>query len=138
MSGQGLAVREEGRPGPGCDPESVLRMLREGAEPVARLAALVPASRGKRCLPSTLVRWILFGKRGVRLEGFVGPGKSWHSSAPALARFFARLTEIRCAGERFPPASPAADDKRGREREERSARAAEAMERLGRPQRKGK
>jgi hypothetical protein len=81
------------------DPKMIERLLREGCVPVTRAVALAPPScRGKGRTVSTLVRWIEEGKRGVRLEGFYGADKCWWTSAGALARFFARLTEMRLAG----------------------------------------
>jgi hypothetical protein len=97
------------------DPKMIERLLREGCVPVTRAVALAPPScRGKGRTVSTLVRWIEEGKRGVRLEGFYGADKCWWTSAGALARFFARLTEMRLAGRRRAPASAARDDARRR------------------------
>ncbi|HVS40143.1 MAG TPA: hypothetical protein VMS17_31585, partial [Gemmataceae bacterium] len=102
------------------DPRMVQRLLEEGAQPVTRLTALIPPSRGKARSPTTLTKWILLGKHGVLLEGFVGPDKAWWSSAGALARFFARLTEERRATEGTPPLGRPAQEREQRDREERS------------------
>ena len=75
------------------EPETVERLLDEGAKPVSRLVGLLPAVRGKARDPWTLVRWIKDGKDGIRLEGFTGPDGAWWSSKAALARFLAALTE---------------------------------------------
>jgi hypothetical protein len=72
--------------------QSIERILLEGAESVADLAKTLPAPRGESVAPATLVRWIRHGKKGVLLEGYT-KGQGWYSSKPALARFFAALTE---------------------------------------------
>jgi hypothetical protein len=107
------------------DPKMIERLLREGALPVTRALALAPpACRGKGRTVSTLVRWIEEGKRGVRLEGFFGADKTWWTSAGALGRFFARLTEMKLAGRRKRPTS-AVDDDAERQTLKRAARAAD-------------
>jgi hypothetical protein len=106
------------------DPKMVERLLREGSIPVTRALALAPpACRGKGRTVSTLVRWIEEGKRGVRLEGFYGADKTWWTSAGAMGRFFARLTEMRLAGRRERPTSACADAAEQRDRERRAAAA---------------
>lgn len=75
-------------------PETVSRLIDEGAETVASLAMAFPATRGAPRRSDTLVRWIRHGLHGgsVKLEGFVGPDGAWWSSKKALARFFAART----------------------------------------------
>jgi hypothetical protein len=104
------------------DPKMVERLLREGSIPVTRALALAPpACRGKGRTVSTLIRWIMEGKRGVRLEGFFGADKCWWTSAGALARFFARLTEMKLAGRRQRPTSACEDAADLRDRQRRAA-----------------
>lgn len=82
------------------------RILAEGAEPVVDLAKTLPAPRGERVAAATLVRWIRRGKKGVLLEGYT-KGQGWYSSKPALARFFAALTE-----QQLPPAVKTVSERR--------------------------
>lgn len=80
------------------------RLLREGPVAVVHLAKRVPAARAGRVDghrgtrghvgAMTLVRWIRDGRKGVYLDGMIGAGGGWHSSLPALGRFFARLTAM--------------------------------------------
>lgn len=93
-----------------ADAKTIERLLREGALSVARAAALTPPCRGRRRAASTLVAWIERGKRGIRLEGYYGADKTWWTSAAALARFFAALTDMRLAERGFRPTSAATDD----------------------------
>lgn len=60
------------------------------------------ATRGEQARPSTLVRWILRGKLGVRLDAVKLNGKGWLTSREALARFAASLS-ARAAGQAIPP-----------------------------------
>jgi len=76
------------------------------------------------------VRWIEDGKRGVRLEGFYGADKCWWTSAGALARFFARLTDMKLAGRGFRPTSVCADEAEAADRQRRAKAANEEMDRL--------
>jgi hypothetical protein len=109
---------------PAVDPKMVERLLREGSITVTRALALAPpACRGKGRTVSTLVRWIVEGKRGVRLEAFYGADKCWWTSAGALARFFARLTEMKQAGRRHRPTSACEDAADLRDRKQRSVAA---------------
>src|SRR4051812_46018267 len=89
------------------DAATIVKLLEEGAIPVHDLVALLPPETGKRRRPETLVRWIVHGKKGIRLEGFCGGGKGWYSSKQALARFFAALTEKRVGTQpACPPPAP--------------------------------
>lgn len=72
------------------------RLIDEGPVPVSVAAKLLPASRQRKsgkghAHPMMLIRWIMQGKRGVFLDGMRGPGKSWLTSKPAVARFMAAL-----------------------------------------------
>jgi hypothetical protein len=89
------------------DPRMIERLLREGPLPVTKATALVPPCRGRSRAPSTLVAWIERGKRGIRLEGYYGADKCYWTSAAALARFFARLTDMRLAGRGCVTSAPA-------------------------------
>jgi hypothetical protein len=69
------------------------RIQADGPITVTRAARLVPASnRHGYASASTLVRWIIYGKRGVRLDGSRLTGKTWWTSAKALERFWADLS----------------------------------------------
>lgn len=41
---------------------------------------------------STVVRWIVAGKRGVFLDGTRSGGRGWHTTTAACARFLEQLT----------------------------------------------
>lgn len=73
------------------------RILTENPIPVTQAAKLVPspvASRHKHVSANALVGWILRGKRGVLLDGYRGPGKTWWTSAAAIRRFLAELSKV--------------------------------------------
>src|SRR5262249_16805072 len=73
------------------------RIMSEGAIPVSKAAKLIVAEKG-RIHPypssSTLVRWIVRGKRGCFLDGCQLSGETWFTSKQALVRFAAGLSEI--------------------------------------------
>lgn len=98
------------------------RLTRDAAEgsPLVPVSRLRPAAGAG---PTALCRWILRGKRGVYLDGVRGPGKSWCSTALAVARFFAQLSAVEAG--RSPPVEPPA----GRARRARAA--IEELRRLG-------
>jgi len=74
------------------------RLSREELLTVAQAARFVPRLRGQRTAPSTLIRWIIHGKRGVYLDGIRLSGKTWWTSAAAVARFTAALTRVSIGG----------------------------------------
>lgn len=57
---------------------------------LTRATKYVPARRGHRVAPSTVWRWIVYGHKGVKLEGLRTPA-GWFTSVEALGRFFAEL-----------------------------------------------
>src|SRR5450755_2142960 len=73
------------------DPETVEKLLDEGAMPISKLVRLLPPARGKARDPFTLVRWIKKGVGGVRMEGLI-VGGGWWSGKAALARFLSATT----------------------------------------------
>jgi hypothetical protein len=83
------------------DPKVIEQLLSEGAVSVTEAIRKLPTANGVR-RPETMTRWIVQGKHGVQLEGFSGPDKTWWTSWPALARFFAALTAQRL-GKQLPP-----------------------------------
>jgi hypothetical protein len=107
--------------------EIATRLQAEQMLRVSQAARLVP-SHGRRgyCSANALVAWIVKGKRGIFLDGVRAAGKTWWTSAEALARFLAALSEQeaqrRTGAARIavPVASPASMRRR----------AAEAMERI--------
>ncbi len=102
----------------------VQRLLDEGVEQVAQLAARLPPRKGKRRRPDTLVGWIVRGREGVHLEGFTDSDGSYLSSWPAVARFYAALTAKRRG--HVPEPSPT-EEARRREAREASERLMAAM-----------
>lgn len=68
------------------------RLLDEGLISLAQAAALLPPVRGRRVATSSLFRWVVQGKRGVKLEAVRAGGPGWWTSRPAVARFLAALS----------------------------------------------
>jgi hypothetical protein len=91
---------------------------------LAEAAKSIPPSRnGRRTHLSTILRWILHGVDGVRLEG-VRLGGRWLTSREALQRFAERLTPDLGANQPMPPRSRAARDRA-------SARAEKELTKIG-------
>jgi len=66
------------------------RVRAEGPVSLDQAAILIPARNARgHTSPATLLRWIINGKSGVRLEGARVKGK-WHTSLAALQRFRSR------------------------------------------------
>lgn len=65
-----------------------------GLIPTSQAAKFLPAHRGKSPHVSTqcIVRWILFGKHGIFLDG-IKTGACWSTTQPALIRFLAQCSE---------------------------------------------
>jgi len=92
--------------------------------PLSKAAKRVPPARnGKRCHESTILRWILKGTDGVKLEG-IRLGGRWLTSVEALQRFAERLTPSQEQPPATSPRSPSA-------RERAARRAEKELERLG-------
>jgi hypothetical protein len=53
-----------------------------------------PRQRNRPVAPRTVERYITDGKHGVKLEAFRGPGVTWWTTRPAIARWLARLTAL--------------------------------------------
>ncbi len=68
------------------------RLMSEGLISLVTAAASLPPVRGKRVSTSSIFRWIVKGKHGVRLEATKLHGTGFWTSRPALARFAAALT----------------------------------------------
>jgi hypothetical protein len=66
--------------------------MAEGLLSLVQAAALLPPVRGKRVATSSLFRWIIRGKHGVKLEAIQLHGPGWWTSKPAIARFAAAVT----------------------------------------------
>lgn len=75
-------------------PDAIAHLFDESPITVAEAAKLLPTNRGKKRHLSSVVRWILHGKEGVRLEGFRA-GETYFTTKQALARFFSMLTAKR-------------------------------------------
>lgn len=101
------------------------RIQAEGALPVSRAAKLVKTARGRRghVAEGTLIRWIIHGKSGVFLDGMLLAGETWYTSAKALERFAAQLSE-RVVGEveRVRKLMPMSDEERAMRNEIARAR----------------
>jgi hypothetical protein len=96
------------------------RVMGETQLSLAAASRLLLATRGTRVATSTLRRWVLAGKRGVFLDAYCGPGKSWTTSREALARFLGAVSAGRSCRPEVVPATVLA------------RRAAEAMRELRR------
>lgn len=69
------------------------RIQQEGPISVCHAARLVPTAKGSKASPSTLVRWIIHGKKGVFLDGARLTSKNWWTSRAALERFWGELSD---------------------------------------------
>jgi hypothetical protein len=58
-------------------------------------AELIPRVRGRKVHTSSIYRWIMHGKHGIRLDGIQASGSGWFTSREALARFWASVSEKR-------------------------------------------
>ena len=105
------------------------RITSEGPIPVSQAAKLVPAERPGRhghVAASTLIRWATVGKEGVYLDAVRLSGSTWYTSAAALLRFAAQLSERAVAGKVGAlPVLPA-----GTGMQRRAAKAREELKRL--------
>ncbi len=68
------------------------RLMAEGLKSLEEIAESMPMVKGKRVSTCSVLRWVLRGKSGIRLEAIRLNGGRWFSSAPALARFASQLT----------------------------------------------
>lgn len=87
------------------------RMLGEKLIPLGKAATFLSATRGEKVSPSSLCRWILRGKHGVRLDAVRMGGGGWWTSREALARFAAALSAI-AAGRSIPTPTPSELERR--------------------------
>jgi hypothetical protein len=71
------------------------RLISEGLVSLAEIAAMLPPVRGKKTSSSSVFRWIVHGKEGVKLEGIRLHGSGFWTSKPALARFASALTSAK-------------------------------------------
>lgn len=81
------------------------RVIADGPVQLSKLARKVPADRAGKAGHASiaaLVRWIVFGRKGVYLDGARLTGKGWCSSEAALARFSAALTMAEVGGRPDP------------------------------------
>jgi hypothetical protein len=96
----------------------MINLSTETILPLSLAAKRVPASRnGRKTHLSTLLRWILQGVDGIRLEG-VRLGGRWVTSQEALQRFAEALTPDLTANprtSRSPGARERADDRARRQ-----------------------
>jgi hypothetical protein len=104
-------------------PAIAARIQAEGPIPISEAAREVRAERGRRghVAAFTLLRWIVYGKRGVFLDGIQLSGETWYTSRPALLRFAAELS-AKAVGDDSP--AGLADLKRSDERGRAMLRAA--------------
>lgn len=73
---------------------SVEGMVGEEWLSAPQAARLMPRARGRPVRAATVAGWIERGKRGVRLHGVRGPGKTWWTTRSAIARWLAELTAL--------------------------------------------
>jgi len=66
-------------------------LVAEGLITMVQAAQLLPRRKGNKCHTSTVVRWILHGHRGVKLEGVRAPA-GWMTTTAALDRFLRAVT----------------------------------------------
>jgi hypothetical protein len=105
---------------------AAVRVLEDGPITVSHAAKLVPAANSHGyASASSLVRWIVHGKRGVFLDGARITGKTWWTSKAALARFWAGLA-AREAG-RYPEPGTVETPKQRETRGQADMRALEAF-----------
>ena len=78
-------------------PAMIERLLAEGVISVTSAARTLPSCRTAVRCAEGVTAWIRRGKRGIKLEGFFGSDGTWWTSLPALARFFAALTNRKLA-----------------------------------------
>jgi hypothetical protein len=71
------------------------RLSQEKLYSLAEIAQFIPRCRGKKVHTSSIYRWIMHGKNGVRLDGVQASGSGWFTSREALARFWAGVSEKR-------------------------------------------
>lgn len=89
------------------------RIREEGPLKVSHAARLVPADNRRGYVDAqVLVRWIVRGKRGVRLEGAQFSGKTWWTSKAALERFWGRLAAAELGKREGPAETPRERDRR--------------------------
>jgi hypothetical protein len=114
------------------------RLRREGLMPISRAAKLVQARRGRRghVSTSTLIRWIVKGKAGVFLDGILFADEGWWTSAAALWRFAAQLTEQHLRVRKA--IDMAVTSESSAERRDRERRATKAIEELRELRREGR
>ena len=83
---------EIARTQPGTSPELAERLIVEGLISLVAAAALLPPVKGKRVSTTSIFRWIVKGKSGIKLEAIRLHGSGFWTSRPAMARFASALT----------------------------------------------
>lgn len=73
-------------------PSTAQRLIDEGLISLTEAAKLLPPVRGKRVSTSSLFRWVVRGKHGVKLEAIILNGCGYSTSKQAIGRFAAALT----------------------------------------------
>ena len=74
---------------------------------------LIPRRRGQKVRNSTIWRWIVSGKKGIRLEGMKTPA-GWCTTAEAMGRFLSALAD-KSRGELLGPMANDAMEPEGSE-----------------------
>lgn len=59
-----------------------------------KAANFIPKIRGRKVSASTIIRWIINGKRGVYLDATRGAGSGWFTSLAAIRRFQSELATV--------------------------------------------
>lgn len=88
-----------------CTTQDVLHTLRADG-PLIRAADAVREAGLPRVDASTVIRWILRGCRGVRLQA-IRLGGCWHTTVPAVERFVAAQQPDPSVRQPEPPAHAA-------------------------------
>jgi hypothetical protein len=69
------------------------RLSNEQLYSLAEITKFIPRSKGKKVHASSVYRWVIAGKAGVKLEAIMASGSGWYTSREALARFWAAVSE---------------------------------------------
>ncbi len=76
----------------GTSPALAERLRTEGLKSLEEIALSLPLVKGKRVSTSSVLRWVLRGKSGCKLEAIRCVGGLWFSSLPALDRWMSAMT----------------------------------------------
>lgn len=72
--------------------------------------AFVPRRRGRRVSAATIWRWIVTGKKGIKLEAMRSPS-GWWTTRQAIERFYLALSHLDGRGAVSEPPKPSEADR---------------------------